>query len=60
MILGVGNDIIDIRRIEKALERYGERFLARVTGLDDLDAQLLMARATGNCRRGNERFSGRS
>ena len=30
MILGVGNDIIDIRRIEKTLERYGERFLARV------------------------------
>jgi holo-[acyl-carrier protein] synthase len=30
VILGLGNDIIDIRRIEKALERYGERFLSRV------------------------------
>ena len=30
MILGLGNDIIDIRRIEKTIERYGERFLARV------------------------------
>ena len=30
MILGLGNDIIDIRRIEKALDRFGERFLARV------------------------------
>jgi holo-[acyl-carrier protein] synthase len=30
MILGLGNDIIDIRRIEKTLERYGERFLQRV------------------------------
>lgn len=30
MILGVGNDLIDIRRIEKTLERYGERFVARV------------------------------
>lgn len=30
MILGIGNDIIDIRRIEKTLERYGERFLLRV------------------------------
>jgi holo-[acyl-carrier protein] synthase len=30
MILGLGNDIIDIRRIDKALERYGERFLKRV------------------------------
>jgi holo-[acyl-carrier protein] synthase len=28
--LGVGNDIIDIRRIERTLERYGERFIARV------------------------------
>jgi holo-[acyl-carrier protein] synthase len=30
MILGLGNDIIDIRRIERTLERYGERFLDRV------------------------------
>lgn len=30
MILGVGNDIIDIRRIERTLERYGDRFVARV------------------------------
>jgi holo-[acyl-carrier protein] synthase len=30
MILGIGNDIIDIRRIEQALERHGERFIARV------------------------------
>ena len=30
MIIGIGNDIIDIRRIEKTLERYGERFLDRV------------------------------
>jgi holo-[acyl-carrier protein] synthase len=30
VILGLGNDVIDIRRIEKALDRYGERFLARV------------------------------
>ncbi len=30
MIIGLGNDIIDIRRIEKTLARYGDRFLARV------------------------------
>jgi holo-[acyl-carrier protein] synthase len=30
VILGVGNDIIDIRRIEKTLARYGERFIGRV------------------------------
>ena len=30
MILGVGNDLIDIRRIEKTLARFGERFITRV------------------------------
>jgi holo-[acyl-carrier protein] synthase len=30
MIIGIGNDITDIRRIEKVIERHGERFLARV------------------------------
>ncbi|BCW89077.1 Holo-[acyl-carrier-protein] synthase [Alphaproteobacteria bacterium SO-S41] len=29
MILGIGNDLCDIRRIEKTLERFGERFIAR-------------------------------
>jgi len=30
VILGLGNDLIDIRRVEKSIERFGERFLARV------------------------------
>jgi holo-[acyl-carrier protein] synthase len=30
VILGVGNDLCDIRRIEKSLERFGERFIQRV------------------------------
>ena len=30
MIIGIGTDIIDIRRIEKSVERFGERFLNRV------------------------------
>ena len=30
MILGLGNDIIDIRRVERTLERHGERFTMRV------------------------------
>lgn len=30
MILGIGNDIVDIRRIEQTLDRYGDRFLLRV------------------------------
>jgi holo-[acyl-carrier protein] synthase len=30
MIIGLGNDMIDIRRVERTIERYGERFLERV------------------------------
>lgn len=30
MIIGFGNDLCDIRRIEKALERHGERFTLRL------------------------------
>ena len=30
MILGIGNDLIDIRRIEKTIKKHGERFLNRV------------------------------
>jgi holo-[acyl-carrier protein] synthase len=30
MILGLGSDLIDIRRVERTIERYGERFLARI------------------------------
>ncbi len=30
MILGIGSDICDIRRIEAALARHGDRFLQRV------------------------------
>jgi holo-[acyl-carrier protein] synthase len=30
MIIGIGSDLIDIRRIEKVLERHGTRFLERV------------------------------
>lgn len=30
MIIGIGNDLCDVRRIEKTLARYGDRFLERV------------------------------
>ncbi len=29
MIIGTGSDLIDIRRVEKTLERFGERFIRR-------------------------------
>lgn len=30
MILGIGSDLIDIRRIERVLECYGDRFITRI------------------------------
>jgi holo-[acyl-carrier protein] synthase len=30
MIIGIGSDLCDVRRIERVIERHGERFLARI------------------------------
>jgi holo-[acyl-carrier protein] synthase len=30
MIIGIGSDIIDIRRIERSLDRFGRRFIDRI------------------------------
>ncbi len=30
MIIGLGNDVIEIRRIERTIERFGDRFLGRI------------------------------
>ena len=30
MIIGLGSDLIDIRRIERTLERFGDRFIERI------------------------------
>ncbi|MFZ1883365.1 MAG: holo-ACP synthase [Rhodoplanes sp.] len=30
MIIGIGTDIVDIRRIERTIARFGERFLDRI------------------------------
>jgi holo-[acyl-carrier protein] synthase len=30
MIIGIGNDLCDIRRVEKTIARFGDRFLERV------------------------------
>ena len=30
MILGIGNDLVDIKRIESSLERFGDRFIRRI------------------------------
>lgn len=46
MIIGIGSDLIDIRRIEKTLERHGSRFTERVftqRERDKADARKLRA-----------------
>jgi holo-[acyl-carrier protein] synthase len=30
MIIGIGNDLIDIRRVEKVIGRHGDRFIQRI------------------------------
>jgi len=30
MIIGIGSDLCDVRRIQRVIERHGERFLARI------------------------------
>ncbi|MFL5191993.1 MAG: holo-ACP synthase, partial [Microvirga sp.] len=30
MILGIGSDLCDIRRIEKSIDRFGDRFTHRI------------------------------
>ena len=35
MIIGLGSDIVDVRRIAKVIERHGERFLARIYTRDE-------------------------
>ena len=42
MILGIGSDICDIRRMERVIERHGERFLQRV--FTDLERAKAMRR----------------
>lgn len=44
MIIGIGNDIVDIRRIEKALERWGTRFTHR--SFTEIERRKSDARAT--------------
>ena len=52
MILGLGSDIIDIRRIEKTIARYGDRFLARVfTDTERLKSERRAARVASYAKR---------
>ena len=52
MIIGIGNDMIDIRRVERTIERYGERFLERVfTETERLKSEGRSARAASYAKR---------
>lgn len=44
MILGIGSDLVDIRRIQASLDRFGDRFAARVF----TEAERARADATGS------------
>jgi holo-[acyl-carrier protein] synthase len=50
--LGLGNDLIDIRRIEKTIVRHGERFLNRVyTDIERAKSDRRAARAASYAKR---------
>ena len=52
MIIGIGNDIIDIRRVEKTLARHGERFTGRIfTGIEQAKSDKRLNRAASYAKR---------
>jgi holo-[acyl-carrier protein] synthase len=52
MILGIGSDLCDIRRIERSIERFGDRFTHRVfTELERARSDRRAARAPSYARR---------
>jgi holo-[acyl-carrier protein] synthase len=52
MIIGLGNDIVDIRRIEKTLETYGTRFITRIfTEIETAKSERRAQRAASYAKR---------
>lgn len=52
MIIGIGSDIVNIRRIEKTIERYGDRFLDRIfTETERLKSDRRVARTASYAKR---------
>jgi holo-[acyl-carrier protein] synthase len=52
MIIGIGSDIIDIRRIERSLERFGRRFIDRVfTQVEQRKSEARAQRAASYAKR---------
>lgn len=52
MIIGLGSDLCDIRRIEKTLEQHGERFIARIyTDIERARSEARAGRAASYAKR---------
>jgi holo-[acyl-carrier protein] synthase len=52
MILGLGNDTVDIRRIERSIEKYGDRFIDRIfTPVERAKSDRLKGRAASYAKR---------
>lgn len=52
MIIGIGSDLIDIRRIEKTLERHGKRFIDRIyTPIEQAKSERRQQRAASYAKR---------
>jgi len=52
MIIGMGNDIIDITRIERSIERFGSRFIDRIfTDVEKRKSDGRRARAASYAKR---------
>lgn len=52
MIIGIGSDIADIRRIENTLNRFGDRFVKRVfTEIEQAKSEARRARAASYAKR---------
>jgi holo-[acyl-carrier protein] synthase len=52
MIIGLGSDLIDIRRIEKTLAKYGERFTKRIfTDIEQRKSDARKERAASYAKR---------
>jgi holo-[acyl-carrier protein] synthase len=52
VILGIGSDLIDIRRVEQSIARFGERFLTRIfTDLERAKSDKRAARVASYAKR---------
>ena len=52
MIIGLGSDLIDIRRLEKTIERFGQKFIDRVfTDVEQMKSERRAGRVASYAKR---------